>query len=83
LFRDNVREAAVIVNERLVAVFASYVPSDAMDEPIVHVPTLMKVIAPLDESTVHTSVVALEYVFVPAPALAVPTAVGFVPTSNA
>ena len=58
-------------------------PSDAIDEPMVHVPASTKVIAPVLESTVHTAVVLLVYDFVPAPLSAVPTAVGLVTTSNA
>jgi hypothetical protein len=55
-----------------------------MDAPMVHVPASTNVIAPVDESTVHTEVVELVYVLVsPLSFAVVAVAVGFVPTSNA
>jgi hypothetical protein len=49
----------------------------------VHVPESTNETNPDDELTVHTDVVDDEKVLVPAPALGVATAVGFVPTSKA
>ena len=64
----NVRDVALMVNERLDELAAAY-PAFAVIEPvIVHVPASTNVTAPEEELTVHTEVVELEYDFVPAPA---------------
>lgn len=68
--------AEVMVNEMEAEVADAYVPFAAIDAVIVQVPASTKVTTPDDELIVHTDVVELEYVLVPAPADAVEVMVG-------
>jgi len=68
--------AEVMVNEMEAEVADAYVPFAAIDAVIVQVPASTKVTTPDDELIVHTDVVELEYVLVPAPADAVEVIVG-------
>jgi len=68
--------AEVMVNEMEAEVADAYVPFAAIDAVIVQVPASTKVTTPDDELIVHTDVVELEYVLVPAPADAVDVMVG-------
>jgi nitrogen fixation protein len=77
----SVRETNVTENDTVLAVAASYVPSAAMEEPIVQVPAATNVTTPVLESTVQTPVVELEYVLVPVPADGVEVMVGGVASS--
>ena len=71
-----VGDVDVTLNEIDADVAAACEPLAAMDAVIVHVPALTKVTTPLDELTVHTDVVELEYDFEPPPAEAVEVIVG-------
>ena len=68
--------AEVMVNEMEAEVADAYVPFAAIDAVIVQVPASTKVTTPDDELIVHTDVVELEYVLVPAPPDAVEVMVG-------
>lgn len=71
-----VGDVDVTLNEIDAEVAAACEPLAAMDAVIVHVPELTKVTTPVDELTVHTDVVELEYDFEPPPAEAVEVIVG-------
>ena len=61
---------------------ALYAPSEAMEARIVQVPGVTKATSPVEESMVHTPVVVLVYVLVPAPAEAVDVIVGPIPVEE-
>lgn len=72
----SVREVAVIVKDLLEEEADAYPALAVIEDEIVHVPASTNVTTPLDESTVQTEVVELEYDFVPEPADGVADIVG-------
>ena len=72
----SVREVAVIVKDLLEEVADAYPALAVIEDEIVQVPASTNVTTPLDESTVQTEVVELEYDFVPEPADGVANIVG-------
>lgn len=63
--KESVRDAAVTVKLRDVAVAEAYPPAAAIEEPMVQVPASTKATRPLEELTVQIPVVELKNDFVP------------------